>query len=73
MSSDLWLPEAGGKGEEVDKSSQKIQTSSYKISAWDMMYNMINKINTSIHYIWKLLRECILSSDHKEQYLFLFL
>ena len=39
-----------------------------------MMYNMINIINTAVCYIWKLLREQILGSHHKENiFFFLFL
>ena len=42
----------GGEWEdqELDEGSQKAQTRSYKINTKDMMYNIINVINTSVCY-----------------------
>ena len=40
----------------LDKGSQKLHISSYKINR-NVMYNMINRISTPVYYIWKLLRE----------------
>ena len=45
----------------------KVQTSSYKINK----YNMINIINTTVCYIWKLLRVNPKSFHHKEKFIFL--
>ena len=37
------------------------------------MYNMINIMNTAVHYIWKLLKGVIpKNSHHKEKYFFSF-
>lgn len=46
--SDLWLPEAECLWGELDEASQKIQTSRYKISTRDVMYNLINIMNTAV-------------------------
>ena len=35
----------------MDEGSPKVQTSSYKINNRDIMYNMINIINTNLCYI----------------------
>ena len=41
-----------GVGEgELDSSSQKAQTSSYKVNTKDVIFNMINIINTAVHHI----------------------
>ena len=39
-----------GKGE-LDEGGQKVQTCSYEINTRDVMYNMINIINTAVCYI----------------------
>ena len=49
-----------GCGGEMDEGSPKVQTSSYNINNRDIMYNMINIINTDTCYMWKLFGEWIL-------------
>ena len=44
---DLWLPEVGGQGE-LGEGSQKVPTSSYKISTRDVMCIVINRINNGV-------------------------
>ena len=41
----------GWEEEELDEGSQKEEMSSYKVSTMDVMYNMINIINTAVFYI----------------------
>ena len=51
MNTDHWLPELGDKkADKMDEGSQKAQTRSYRINTKDMMYNIINVINTSVCY-----------------------
>ena len=46
------LSEVGGWEEgKLDEGGRKLQTPSYKINTRDVMYNMINIINTAICYI----------------------
>ena len=42
---------------EMDKSGQKAQTSSYKISCGDVMNDMVTIVNNTVLSIQKLLRE----------------
>ena len=43
---------------ELDEGDRKLKTSRYKINKyWDITYNMINIINTTLFCIWKLFRE----------------
>ena len=51
-----------GEGE-LDNDSQKVQTSSSKISTRDVMYNMINIINTAYVIYIKVVK----NSHHKEK------
>ena len=50
----------GCRKRRLDEESQKVQASSYKINkywGYNVLYNMINIINTATCYIWKLLTE----------------
>ena len=55
----MWLPEAGAVGErELDDGNQKHKLKIIReISTRDVVYNMINVINTAVCNIQKLLRE----------------
>lgn len=60
----MWLPEAEGAG---TGNLMKVQTGwKYKrykfpvlrqVSTREVMYDKINKINTTVCYVWKILRE----------------
>ena len=53
------ITKGGGKWEgELDKGSQKYKFPVIRqINIRDVMYSMINTVNTAVCYIWKLLRE----------------
>ena len=56
----------------ANKYLTKKRISSYKINTGDIMYSMINIMNTAVHYIWKLKAVIPKNSHHKEKYIFLF-
>ena len=52
MGSDLQLAQMGCGGAQQEEGSQNVQASSYKINKYkDVLYKMINIINTVISYI----------------------
>ena len=63
---------SGGWKQELDEGDQKIQTSNYKINIRVVIYNMINRINTAVCYIGKLLRINPESSSQGKKILYLY-
>ena len=50
---------------ELDGGREKVHSSSYKLNKYkDVMYNLINIINTAVCYVRKLLRVNPKSSSH---------
>ena len=54
---------------EIDEVSAIVKSSGEKKNVyWGIMHNMINIIKTAVHYIWKFLKEQILTSYYKENF-----
>ena len=59
-------PEAGVGVNKIGEEGQKVQTSSYNVNVMEM-YSMVTVVNTTILYVWKLLRVDLKSSHHKKK------
>ena len=54
--SDLWLQEVRNGGGKWDESSPNVQTSSYKLSIRDVMYNMVHVIIVAVYLCVKFFK-----------------
>lgn len=60
---DWWLPEVADK---MGEGGQKALTVIKWMSPEDIMYSMLNIVDNTVLYIWKVLRVNLKSSHHKE-------
>ena len=51
----------------MSEGSQKIQSTSHRISHGGVMYSSVTPVNNTALHIWKLLRVNLESSHHKEE------
>lgn len=59
-----------GRNGQMGESGQKKQTSSYKVSTWDRICNIMTIANIAVWCIWMLLmRVNPKSSNHKEKFI----